>query len=159
MITDRDPIFLSSFWTEFFKLQNVHLHPFTAYHPQTYGQIEVVNRSLECYLKCFAGDRPKEWSSWLPLSEWWYNTSFHSSRQSTLYEIVYGQKPPSHISYTALDSPIDLVDRGLTYRENTISIIKHHLTLAQERMKRQADTKEVTANLKLMIGYMSGSNL
>lgn len=79
IITDRDPIFLISFWSEFFKLQNVHLHHSTAYHPQTDGQTEVVNRSLECYLRCFAGDRPKEWSSWLPLAEWWYNTSYQLS--------------------------------------------------------------------------------
>lgn len=79
IITDRDPIFLSSFWSEFFKLQNVHLHHSTAYHPQTDGQTEVVNRSLECYLRCFAGDRLKEWSSWLPLAEWWYNTSYQLS--------------------------------------------------------------------------------
>lgn len=71
IITDRDPIILSAFWGEFFKLQNVHLHPSTAYHPQTDGQTEVVNRGLECYLRCFASDRPKEWASWLPLAEYW----------------------------------------------------------------------------------------
>lgn len=110
IITDRDPIFLSAFWAEFFKLQNVHLHPSTAYHPQTDGQTEVVNRGLECYLRCFAGDRPKQWSSWLPLAEYWYNTTFHSAIQSTPYEVVYGQPPPSHLTYSALDSQLDLVD-------------------------------------------------
>lgn len=70
IISDRDAIFLSSFWKEFFKLQKVHLLPSTAYHPQTDGQTEVVNRGLECYLRCFAGERPKEWVSWLPLAEY-----------------------------------------------------------------------------------------
>lgn len=52
--------FLLKFRRNFFKLEQVHLHPYTAYHPQTDGQTEVVNRGLECYLRCFAGARPKE---------------------------------------------------------------------------------------------------
>ncbi|RVX22659.1 Kinesin-like protein KIN-7E, chloroplastic [Vitis vinifera] len=42
-----------------------------AYHPQTDSQIEVVNKCLEEYLRCITGDRPKEWTKWLPLVEWW----------------------------------------------------------------------------------------
>lgn len=52
---------------------------------------------------------------------------------------MYGQKPPSHITYTPLDSPLDLVDCSLQHREATIALLKHNLTLAQNRMKTQAD--------------------
>ena len=37
IVSDRDPIFLSNFWQELFKLSGT-------YHPQTDGQSEVVNR-------------------------------------------------------------------------------------------------------------------
>ncbi|GJU72675.1 putative mitochondrial protein [Tanacetum coccineum] len=41
----------------------------TAYHPQTDGQTEVVNRSLGCYLRCMCREKPKELIKWLPLAE------------------------------------------------------------------------------------------
>ncbi|RVW58447.1 Transposon Ty3-I Gag-Pol polyprotein [Vitis vinifera] len=44
---DRDPIFTSVFWQEFFKLQGVSLQLSTAYHPQRTVRTEVVNRCIE----------------------------------------------------------------------------------------------------------------
>lgn len=52
IINDRDPIFISNFWREFFKLSGTQLKMSSAYHPQTDGQSEVVNRCVEQYLHC-----------------------------------------------------------------------------------------------------------
>jgi hypothetical protein len=66
IVSDRDPIFTSSFWTELFSLSGTQLRMSTAFHPQTDGQSEVTNRILCVYLRCLAGDRPKSWLRWLP---------------------------------------------------------------------------------------------
>ena len=47
VVSDKDPIFTSRFWRELMKIQGVELAMSSAYHPQTNGQTEVVNRSLE----------------------------------------------------------------------------------------------------------------
>ncbi|RVW97594.1 Transposon Ty3-G Gag-Pol polyprotein [Vitis vinifera] len=136
---DRDPIFTSVFWQEFFKLQGVSLQLSTAYHPQTDGQTEVVNRCIETYLRCMAGDNPGQWANWISLAEFWYNTSYHSSLKMSPFEALYGYAPPLQIPYFPKDSNVEAVDRVLNERESWLQLLKHHLSKAQQRMKIQAD--------------------
>ena len=99
IVSDRDAVLLSDFWKELFSLQGVALNMSSAYHPQSDGQTEVVNRGVETYLRCMCSDMPKLWSKWLPLAEYWYNTNFHSTIQTTPFEAVYGRPPPQHLPY------------------------------------------------------------
>ena len=127
IVSDRDKIFLSKFWSELFRLLGTELKMSSAYHPQSNGQTEVVNRSLEMYLRCMAGERPRDWARWIPLAEWWYNTTFHSATQTTPYEIVYGQPAPVHLPYFPGDSKVEAIDRSLQAREAAIKLFKFHL--------------------------------
>lgn len=139
IVNDRDATFLSQFWQELFKLQQVQLHMSTSYHPQSDGQTEVVNRCLENYLRCMAMDQPKQWSLWIPSAEYWYNTNFHSATKFTPYEVVYGQQPPTHVPYLPEAAMVESVDRSLRAREKVIHPLRHNLTKAQHRMKQLAD--------------------
>jgi hypothetical protein len=57
----------------------------------------------------------------------------------TLFEAIYGQKPPSVLSYLPGVSKVQVVDQTLTVREAILRTLKENLVMAQKRMKQQAD--------------------
>jgi hypothetical protein len=58
--------------------------------PRLMVKRKVVNKCLETYLRCFASEKKNQWAQWLPLAEWWYNTSYHTTTGMDPFEVVYG---------------------------------------------------------------------
>ena len=65
IVSDRDPKFTSAFWRELFRLTGTSLDMSTARHPQTDGQSERMNRTLEEMLRAYAVEMPN-WDDILP---------------------------------------------------------------------------------------------
>ncbi|CAA0826204.1 Unknown protein, partial [Striga hermonthica] len=141
IVSDRDRIFMSSFWSEFFKLQGTELSMSSTYHPQTDGQTEVTNRTLEQYLRCYVHQFPKRWEDYLPWAEYWYNTTYHSSIKAMPFELVYGRKPPTIVSYSMGSAVNDEVDRELVEHELMLRELKRTLEGSINMMKAYHDGK------------------
>jgi hypothetical protein len=141
IVSDRDPVFISNFWQELFRLQGTKLKLSTAYHPETDGQTEVVNRCLETYLRCFITDQPKTWVLWVHWAEFWFNTTFHSATEKTPFEIVYGRPPPLIQRWVQGETRVEAVQRDLVDRDEALRQLREQLLRAQERMKGQADKR------------------
>ncbi|GJY59027.1 retrotransposon-related protein [Tanacetum coccineum] len=149
IVSDRDKVFLSNFWKSLFKMLKVQLRMSTAYHPQTDGQSEVVNKCLECYLRCMTGEKPKEWMQWLSPAEFWYNTNFHTAINITPFEVVNGQKPLVHLPYQAGESTVEEVDRSMQDREQALNMLKFHLKRAQDRMVSLANKSKTDRSFEV----------
>ncbi|KAI5334926.1 hypothetical protein L3X38_025059 [Prunus dulcis] len=131
------------------RLQGTSFNFSSSYHPQTDGQIEVVNRTVEMYLRCFTSHNQKEWVRWIPWAAYCYNTSIHASTKKTPYEIVYGKPPPNLLSYVPGTTQVEAVDQELRSREQVLKDLREHLLVAQERMKKFYDAKRIDKSFEV----------
>lgn len=102
-VTDRGTVFVSEFWRAFLKLLGVSSAMSSAYHPQTDGNTERVNRVMEDVLRHYVDASQTNWESLLPLVEFAINDSWHESIKAVPFSVVYGRRPPL---------PLDSVLRG-----------------------------------------------
>ncbi|GJQ92699.1 putative reverse transcriptase domain-containing protein [Tanacetum coccineum] len=79
IISDRDSLFTSRFWQSMHESLGTRLDISTAYHPQIDGQSERIIQTLEDMLKACVMDFGGSWDVYLPLVEFSYNNSYHSS--------------------------------------------------------------------------------
>jgi transposase InsO family protein len=104
VISDRDVKFTSSFWKELFAGLNTNLNFSTSYHPQTDGQTERTNQVIKDMLRMYVRTKPNKWEDYLHLVEFEYNNGYQTSAKFNPFEILYGRKRTTPISW---DNPTD----------------------------------------------------
>jgi transposase InsO family protein len=131
IITDRDKVFTSNLWQELFTLSDTQLLMSSSYHPQTDGQTERLNQCLEAFLRCTVHACPKQWKKWLPLAEYWYNTTFQSALGHTPFEVLYGHPPRQLGIIDPQDCVVPELAAWMTERSLLSSLIHQQLQRAQ----------------------------
>ncbi|VFR01427.1 unnamed protein product [Cuscuta campestris] len=139
VISDKDSVFMSLFWKELMRLSGSSLKFSTAYHPQSDGQTEVLNRSLEQYLRAFTYERPTKWTSFLPWAELALNCSQHEGLGVSPFQALYGRAPPSLFPTLSVRARVPAVEELLRERADLLTDLKAHLTKMQHRMRSQAN--------------------
>ncbi|GJW17438.1 putative reverse transcriptase domain-containing protein [Tanacetum coccineum] len=99
IISDRDSKFTSHFWKSLNEALGTQLDMSTAYHPQTDGQSERTIQTLEDMLRACVMDFRKGWDKHLPLIEFSYNNSYHTSIKVAPFEALYDHKCRSPICW------------------------------------------------------------
>ncbi|KAJ9544482.1 hypothetical protein OSB04_024189 [Centaurea solstitialis] len=141
IISDRDSRFTSRFWQSLQKSLGSQLDWSTAYHPQADGQSERTIQTLEDMLRACVIDFGGNWDDHLPLVEFSYNNSYHTSIQCAPYEALYGRKCRSPLSW------VEVGDSQLTGPEliqettDKIGLIRDRLKAARDRQKSYADNR------------------
>jgi transposase InsO family protein len=96
VISDRDPRFNSAFTTDLCKLLGIHQNISTAYHPQTDGQSERTNQSLETYLRLYCDTQQHEWAKLLPMAQYVRNSWPSSTTKQIPFNTLVGYTPLAH---------------------------------------------------------------
>ncbi|GKA37098.1 putative reverse transcriptase domain-containing protein [Tanacetum coccineum] len=99
IISDGDSKFTSHFWKSLNKALGTQLDISTTYHSQTDGQSERTIQTLEDMLRACVMDFRKGWDRHLPLVEFSYNNSYHTSIKAAPFEALYGRKCRSPICW------------------------------------------------------------
>jgi len=93
IITDGGSIFTSDLWKETTKQLGIERRLSTAFHPQTEGQTEQTNSTLEQYLSAYVNDQQDNWKELLPMAEFAYHNGYQESIKHTLFFANYGINP------------------------------------------------------------------
>ena len=140
IISDRGAIFTSKFWSLLCYLLGIKRRLSTAFHPQTDGQTEQQNSTMEAYLRAFMNWEQNDWARLLPMAEFAYNNSKNASTGHTPFELNCGYHPrmsyeeevdPRSQSKSADELSEELRELMVVCRENL-----HH---TQELQKRAHD--------------------
>ena len=104
----------------------------TAFHPQTDGQTEQMNRTLEDMLQIYTTYKQDKWNDYLPAAEFTYNNSKQASTGFSLFELDCGFNPLTLITMTGKTSKVEAADKFLEHWNTIIQTAKDNLCEAQE---------------------------
>ena len=89
--SDRDKLFTSNYWKTLLGMIGTKLRMSTAYHPQTDGQTERANQTLETYLRHYVNKRQNNWVTLLPMAQLTYNDKLSGTTGMTPFFANYGK--------------------------------------------------------------------
>lgn len=144
IISDRGPQFIAAFWRRFLELLNCKPALYTAFHPETDGQTERVNQTLEGYLRCYVNYHQDNWTDLLTFAEIAYNNSIHSSTQCSPYFANTGYNPNFDflIPNESIVPSAEMMAKDIHEVHSTLKEILLH---AQSEYKHYADQLRSTA--------------
>ncbi|MBW0550678.1 hypothetical protein O181_090393, partial [Austropuccinia psidii MF-1] len=135
IVSDRGSLFVSSFWTNLCQQLKISRDLSTSYHPEIDGQTERVNQIPEQYLWRYFSYHQDDWNTWLPLAEFAYNNSNHTSTKQSPFFTVYGRDPQFDSVQMTQDTPSG---KFSTKIQSVQKDVKKELEVAINRFKRYA---------------------
>lgn len=143
-VSDRDVRFTATFWKTLLKLIGAEANMSTAFHPQSDGQTERTNRTLEETLRHFVCYKQDNWDKYLQMAAFAINNSYHESIKTTPFMLVKGYHPrmPTILS-TLTDTIISgKSQKAINFADNmqqALVVAKQAIRAAQDRQKTYAD--------------------
>ncbi len=143
IVTDRDSLFISKFWSLLCYFLSIKRKLFTAFHPQINGQTEKQNNTIEAYLRAFVNWEQDNWARLLPMAEFAYNNTKNASTGHTPCKLNCGYHPR-----VFFEEDVDPCSRSRSANElakelrELIEVCYQNLLHAQ-KLQKKAHDKEV----------------
>nr|GEZ79829.1 putative reverse transcriptase domain-containing protein [Tanacetum cinerariifolium] len=141
IILDRDGRFTSRFWQTLQKTLGTRLDMSMAYHHQTDGQSERTIQTLKDMLRAYVIDFGGSWDVHLPLAEFSYNNSYHSSIRCAPFEALYGRKCRSPVMWAEIGESSLIGPELVQEMTDKVVLIKEKFKAARDRQKSYADNR------------------
>jgi hypothetical protein len=154
VISNRDPRFTSNFTKELCRILGIKQNISTAYHPQTDGQSERTNQSLEQYLRIMCAKDQHTWAEWLPLAQYVRNSWPSSTTKKSPYELILGYIPQVH-QPTRQSTVPSVMERLQTIKSNREAALEA-LQQAQAQMAKETRYKPFHKGEKV---WLEGTHL
>ncbi|KAJ9548163.1 LOW QUALITY PROTEIN: hypothetical protein OSB04_020706 [Centaurea solstitialis] len=151
IMSDRDARFTSTFWQSFQREMGTRVNLSTAYHPQTDGQSERTIQTLEDMLRACVLDFGGSWEDHLPLIEFAYNNSHHSSIEAAPYEILYGRKCRTPLCWNEVGEKQLAGPEVVQITSDKINRVRERLKTARDRQKSYADKRRKRYRISIML--------
>jgi hypothetical protein len=127
------------FWQHMLEILKISPKLSSSYHPQTDGQSERTNQTLEQYLRCFINYQQDDWVDFLYMAEFAYNNSIHSSTGYSPFFANTGYHPRWIMLEHADISNNPTVHERLLQLKDIQAKLSDHLRHAQASYKKAAD--------------------
>lgn len=160
IISDRGTTFISQITQELAKRLGIKVHPLTAFHPRTDGQSEIVNKSIEQYLRHFVQYRQDDWEGLLSTAEFAYINRDHKATRASPFKANYGFNPIFN-KIPSNKQCIPIVEDRLNLIAEVQNELTNCLELNQEIMKKQFN-KHVEVTPEWKVGeqvWLNGKNI
>ncbi|TFY57697.1 hypothetical protein EVJ58_g6867 [Rhodofomes roseus] len=163
IISDRDTLFTSTFWTHLHRLTNTELRLSSAYHPQTDGATERANRTMTQMLRQCVRPDQKDWATRLPMIELAMNTARSDTTGFSPFYLNYGQMPRTLVwdyqsSYPGVQQFVQRMREAIMSAHDAIIEARVRQTQQANKHRRPAPFKQgdlvylSTKNLRLPKG-------
>ena len=134
IVSDRGPQFISNFWRSLFEIAGVKISLTSAFNPQSNGQTERTNQTLENYLRCFLNFQQDNWYDLLPLAEFAFNNSISETTGFTPFESNYGFHPRCDYLDSSINTNNPSAKEFLTNLNEKQMLIYTRLLKAKEKL-------------------------
>ncbi|GJS82934.1 putative reverse transcriptase domain-containing protein [Tanacetum coccineum] len=141
LVGDQDGRFTSCLWKTLQKALGTRLDMSIAYHPQTDGQSKRTIQTLEDMLRSCVIDFGGNWDVHLPLAEFCYNNSYHSSIRCAPFEALYRRKCRSPVLWAEIGESSLIGPELVQETTDKVVLIKEKLKAARDRQKSYADNR------------------